>query len=143
MHTSFCLAINYTTTLYAHVTPHRTILYFVSCTHDQHSHIYTMCVPGTSLIIVYLSNISTGWCTYYTCLKRLSTFFTIVVVGTDYCLWMTGSPPSHLRFHLLNAAEEDAIRLCVWFKDTNRKDVYKVSSGLGTVFIQAINIIIT
>jgi len=70
----------------------------------------------------------TGWCTYYTCLKRLSTFFSLVAVGTDYCVWMTGSPPSHLRFHLLNAGQDDAIKLCVWFKTTQRKDVYKVKS---------------
>ena len=67
-----------------------------------------------------------GWCTYYTCLKRLSTFFTLVAEGTDYCIWMTGSLPSGLRFHLLNAEEDDAIRLCIWYKDTQRKDIYKV-----------------
>ena len=72
---------------------------------------------------------TTGWCTYYTCLKRLSTFFSVVAVGTDYCVWMTGSSPSHLRFHLLNAGQSDAIKLCVWFKTTQRKDVYKVSAG--------------
>ena len=70
----------------------------------------------------------TGWCTYYTCLKRLSTFFSLVAVGTDYCVWMTGSSPSHLRFHLLNAGQSDSIKLCVWFKTTLRKDVYKVSA---------------
>lgn len=67
-----------------------------------------------------------GWCTYYTCLKRLSTFFTIVAVGSDYCVWMTGSPPSSIRFHLLNAGTQDAIKMCMWFKSTQRKDVYKV-----------------
>ena len=67
---------------------------------------------------------------YYTCLKRLSTFFTIVAVGTDYCIWMTGSPPSTIRFHLLNAGEDDAVKLCIWFKTTNRKDVYKVINTL-------------
>ena len=68
-----------------------------------------------------------GWCVYYTCLKRLSTFFTIVAVSTDYCIWMTGSPPSTIRFHLLNAGQNDALKLCIWFKSTNRKDVYKVA----------------
>lgn len=68
----------------------------------------------------------TGWCTYYTCLKRLSTFFAIVAVGTDYCVWMTGSPPNIIRFHLLNAEAQDTVRMCMWFKSTQRKDVYKV-----------------
>ena len=73
-----------------------------------------------------------GWCVYYTCLKRLSTFFTIVAVDTDYCIWMTGSPPSTIRFHLLNAGDDDAIKLCIWFKGTHRKDVYKVNILLST-----------
>ncbi len=72
-----------------------------------------MCVPG--------------WCTYYTCLKRLSTFFTVVAAQSDYCVWMTGSPPSSVRFNLLNAGPDDTVRLCMWFKTTQRKDVYKVS----------------
>jgi len=67
-----------------------------------------------------------GWCTYYTCLKRLSTFFSLVVAGSDYCVWMAGSPPSSLRFHLLNSDPDDHVRLCMWFKTTQRKDVYKV-----------------
>ena len=67
-----------------------------------------------------------GWCTYYTCLKRLSTFFTIVAVGSDYCVWMTGSSPSTVRFHLLNAGPQDVIKICIWYKSTQRKDIYKV-----------------
>ena len=67
-----------------------------------------------------------GWCTYYTCLKRLSTFFTIVATGTDYYIWMTGSLPGHLRLHLLASEATDAIMLHIWYKDTKRKDVYRV-----------------
>ena len=68
----------------------------------------------------------TGWCTYYTCLKRLSTFFSIVAVGTDYNIWMTGSNPSSIRFHLLNSDPDEAIRLKIWYKNPQRKDIYKV-----------------
>ena len=74
-----------------------------------------------------------GWCTYYTCLKRLSTFFSLVVVGSDYCVWMTGSPPSTVRFHLLNAGPDDSITLCMWFKTTQRKDVYKASGVVSAL----------
>ena len=70
-----------------------------------------------------------GWCTYYTCLKRLSTFFSLVTVGnTDYHIWMTGSLPGHLRIHLLNAAPDDVTRLHIWYKNPQRKDVYRVST---------------
>ena len=96
--------------------------HFYGHSHRQSEH---SCIVTLSLSLSLTINPS-GWCTYYTCLKRLSTFFSIVAMGTDYCLWMTGSPPSHLRFHLLNAGVEDAISLCIWFKDTHRKDVYKV-----------------
>jgi len=34
-----------------------------------------------------------------------------------------------LRFHLLNAGSDDAISMCIFFKDTRRKDVYKVNSS--------------
>ena len=31
-----------------------------------------------------------------------------------------------MRFHLLNADSDDAISLCIWYKNTQRKDIYKV-----------------
>ena len=68
----------------------------------------------------------TGWCTYYTCLKRLSTFFSIVSTDIDYNLWMTGSLPGSIRLHLLNSDDSQAVRVNIWYKDPKRKDVYKV-----------------
>lgn len=67
-----------------------------------------------------------GWCTYYTCLKRLSTFYSIVSTDIDYHLWMTGSLPGSLRLHLLNSDDSQTIRINIWYKDPRRKDVYKV-----------------
>lgn len=46
---------------------------------------------------------------------------------TDYHIWMTGSLPGHLRIHLLNAAPDDVTRLHIWYKNPQRKDVYRVS----------------
>lgn len=40
---------------------------------------------------------------------------------------MTGTNPKGLRFHLLNADIDDAVILHLWYQDTLRKDVYKVS----------------
>ena len=102
------------------ITPHTYTL-------TPHTHTYTLTLPHPHTLTLTPSPF-TGWCTYYTCLKRLSTFFSLVAVGTDYCVWMTGSSPSHLRFHLLNAGQNDVIKLCVWFKTTFRKDVYKVGA---------------
>ena len=88
---------------------------------------------GAFIYIVPLCSIvCSGWCTHYTCLKRLSTFYTIVALGTEYHLWFTGSNPGHFRFHLLNAIEGtsdhpgEGIKLSIWYKNPRRKDVYKV-----------------
>lgn len=77
-----------------------------------------------------------GWCTHYTCLKRLSTFFSIVVLGTDYQLWFTATNPGHLRFLLLNTHGGEGVRLSIWYKNPQRKDIYK--SG---VYVEASNAI--
>ena len=49
--------------------------------------------------------------------------------NTDYHIWMTGSLPGHLRLHLLNAAPDDVTRLHIWYKNPQRKDVYRVSNN--------------
>eukprot|EP00117_Sycon_ciliatum_P037364 scpid335/ scgid27970/ Fibrocystin-L; Polycystic kidney and hepatic disease 1-like protein 1 len=79
-----------------------------------------------------------GWCTYYTCLKRLSTFFSAIVLDTEYELWMTGSNPTHWRFHLLNAKPTDSVSLKIWFKNIQRKDIYK-----DNIFIEPENVLAT
>ena len=48
-------------------------------------------------------------------------------MGSEYHIWMTGTNPKGLRFHLLNADIDDAVILHLWYQDTLRKDVYKVS----------------
>ena len=69
-----------------------------------------------------------GWCTSYTCLKRLSTFYTVVASGTEYSIWLTSTIPSHVRFHLLNSDDDPSnpgsVLLNIWYKDTRRKDAY-------------------
>ena len=95
----------------------------------------TMGVAGNALncsIFILLA----GWCTYYTCLKRLSTFYAIVALDTDYELWLTGSNPEHWRFHLLNVDDKHSIRLKIWNKNLQRKDVYK-----NDIFIEPQNVL--
>ena len=71
-----------------------------------------------------------GWCTEYTCLKRLSTFFTVVASGTNYTIWLSSTAPSHIRFHLLNSDgvsstdNPGSVLIKIWYKDTRRKDAY-------------------
>ncbi|KAI6655737.1 Fibrocystin-L-like [Oopsacas minuta] len=81
-----------------------------------------------------------GWCTSYTCLKRLSTFFTIVSSGTNYTIWLTSTAPSHIRFHLLNSdgvssnSDTGSVIINIWYKDTRRKDAY-----LNGEFVRPLN----
>ena len=69
-----------------------------------------------------------GWCTSYTCLKRLSTFFTIVISGTDYTIWLSSTNPSHIRFHLLNSDDDPdnlgSVVIKILYDDPLRKDIY-------------------
>ena len=47
-----------------------------------------------------------GWCFGYTCLKRLSTFYSTVAVGRPYDLSFTGTNPQSLRLMMPSASEE-------------------------------------
>ena len=103
---------------------HRTLYRFAQRT-DGSRCVYLHLSPLCSIVC-------SGWCTYFTCLKRLSTFYTIVALGTEYHLWFTGSNPGHFRFHLLNTIggtsdhPGEGIKLSIWYKNPQRKDVYKV-----------------
>lgn len=65
-----------------------------------------------------------GWCSGYTCQKRLSTFPFIVAAGKNYDMFMTGTTPQHVRFHLLNSDATQAVRLGLWYAIPQRLDVY-------------------
>ncbi|XP_069115226.1 fibrocystin-L-like [Argopecten irradians] len=65
-----------------------------------------------------------GWCSGYTCRKRVSTFAAIVAMGKEYLIHFTGTTPQHLRFLLLNSNETDSIKLAVWYSQQFRLDVF-------------------
>jgi hypothetical protein len=50
-----------------------------------------------------------GWCFGYTCQERLSTFHSIIAIGTMTEIVMTSTPPLHLRYHLLHSQADQAI----------------------------------
>ena len=66
-------------------------------------------------------------------------------MDTDYHIWMTGTLPGNMRFHFLNSNDNDAFLLHIWYKNPQRRDVYKVrinvliklSSSFLLVFIHA------
>ncbi|XP_069115224.1 fibrocystin-L-like [Argopecten irradians] len=65
-----------------------------------------------------------GWCSGYTCRKRLSTFMALVVTGKEYLIHFTGTSPQHLRYFLLNSDDTDSIKLSVWYSQPNRRDLF-------------------
>eukprot|EP00735_Rhodelphis_limneticus_P009645 TRINITY_DN2840_c1_g2::TRINITY_DN2840_c1_g2_i1::g.6132::m.6132 TRINITY_DN2840_c1_g2::TRINITY_DN2840_c1_g2_i1::g.6132 ORF type:complete len:2077 (-),score=567.85,sp/Q86WI1/PKHL1_HUMAN/31.35/0.0,sp/Q86WI1/PKHL1_HUMAN/29.80/3e-30,G8/PF10162.4/8.7e-26,Beta_helix/PF13229.1/3.9,Beta_helix/PF13229.1/2.6,Beta_helix/PF13229.1/0.35,DUF1049/PF06305.6/0.19 TRINITY_DN2840_c1_g2_i1:1087-7215(-) len=66
-----------------------------------------------------------GWCSFFTCQKRLSTFFTVVAPGHNYTWYYTSTAPKMTRFHLLHANETQGVQLAVFFTTPNRLDVYR------------------
>ncbi|XP_006825958.1 fibrocystin-L-like [Saccoglossus kowalevskii] len=66
-----------------------------------------------------------GWCLGYTCQERISTFYTIVSSGKIYDMAFTGTNPQNLRFHLLNADDDETVRIDLWGANPQRLDVYR------------------
>ncbi|KAK3587658.1 hypothetical protein CHS0354_042441 [Potamilus streckersoni] len=65
-----------------------------------------------------------GWCAGYTCQKRLSTFQAVVAAGHNFDLFFTSTSPQHSRYLMLDASESQAVRICVYYSEPNRLDVY-------------------
>jgi hypothetical protein len=66
-----------------------------------------------------------GWCFGYTCQKRVSTFFAVVTPNKNYDIYLTSTPPTQLRFRLINADSSFKIRLSMYYSTSNRIDLYK------------------
>jgi hypothetical protein len=75
-----------------------------------------------------------GWCTGFTCLKRLSTFHGVVSTQKRYQLFFSSTNPQRTRFMLLNGNPSDKIILGYFYKTAQRLDVY-----CKDVLIQATN----
>ncbi|XP_061168814.1 fibrocystin-L-like [Saccostrea echinata] len=65
-----------------------------------------------------------GWCSGYTCRKRLSTFQAIVATEKEFLLHYTSVSPQKSRFFLLDAKPNDCISLSIWYSQPWRLDVY-------------------
>ncbi|XP_069121982.1 fibrocystin-L-like [Argopecten irradians] len=65
-----------------------------------------------------------GWCSGYTCRKRLSTFSALVATDKEFVIYFTGTAPQHLRFFLLNSDDTEAVKLSVWYSQPSRRDLY-------------------
>ncbi|KAM3595703.1 uncharacterized protein V6R79_001361 [Siganus canaliculatus] len=65
-----------------------------------------------------------GWCSGYTCQKRVSLFHSIVATGRSFDVFFTSVSPQKLRLMLLNADPSQSIVVSVFYSKPQRLDVY-------------------
>ncbi|KAM4704928.1 fibrocystin-L [Rhinophrynus dorsalis] len=65
-----------------------------------------------------------GWCSGYTCQRRVSLFHSIVATNKSFDVYFTSTSPQNLRLILLNADNTKAVRVGIYFSNPQRLDVY-------------------
>ncbi|KAM9839131.1 PKHD1 like 1, tandem duplicate 1 [Aulostomus maculatus] len=65
-----------------------------------------------------------GWCSGYTCQKRVSLFHSIVATGRSYDVYFTSVSPQKLRLMMLNADPSESLLVSVFYSNPQRLDVY-------------------
>ena len=64
-----------------------------------------------------------GWCSGYTCQKRLSLFPAVVALNKTYEIYFTGTNPQNLRLHLLNTEIDEGVIVRIWYASPMRLDI--------------------
>eukprot|EP00062_Callorhinchus_milii_P017054 gi/632969110/ref/XP_007900907.1/ PREDICTED: LOW QUALITY PROTEIN: fibrocystin-L [Callorhinchus milii] len=65
-----------------------------------------------------------GWCSGYTCRRRISLFHGIVATNKSYDIYFTSTTPQTLQLMLLNVNDSKAVRLAIYYFTPQRLDVY-------------------
>ena len=65
-----------------------------------------------------------GWCFGYTCQERISTFHAMVAIDQTFEIHMTSTPPQHLRYHLLNSADDEFIVVKFWYPKRQQLEIF-------------------
>ncbi|OCT77099.1 hypothetical protein XELAEV_18032294mg, partial [Xenopus laevis] len=65
-----------------------------------------------------------GWCSGYTCKKRVSLFHAIVATNKSFDIYFTSTSPQSLRLILLNSDNSKAVRVGIFYSNPQRLDVY-------------------
>nr|XP_019964621.1 PREDICTED: fibrocystin-L-like [Paralichthys olivaceus] len=65
-----------------------------------------------------------GWCSGYTCQKRVSLFHSIVATGHSFDVFFSSVSPQKLRLMLLNADPTESVLVSVFYSKPQRLDVY-------------------
>uniref|UniRef100_A0A3Q3X6F5 Uncharacterized protein n=1 Tax=Mola mola TaxID=94237 RepID=A0A3Q3X6F5_MOLML len=70
-----------------------------------------------------------GWCSGYTCQRRVSLFHSIVATGRPVDVFFSSVSPQKLRLMMLNADPTESVLVSVFYSKPQRLDVY-VANGL-------------
>ncbi|XP_059206673.1 fibrocystin-L-like isoform X1 [Centropristis striata] len=65
-----------------------------------------------------------GWCSGYTCQKRVSLFHSIVATGRSVDVFFSSVSPQKLRLMMLNSDPSESIMVSVFYSKPQRLDVY-------------------
>ncbi|XP_060949378.1 PKHD1 like 1, tandem duplicate 1 [Limanda limanda] len=65
-----------------------------------------------------------GWCSGYTCQKRVSLFHSIVATGHSFDVFFSSVSPQKLRLMMLNADPTESVLVSVFYSNPQRLDVY-------------------
>ena len=78
-----------------------------------------------------------GWCHGYTCQERVSMFQMLMNMGRHYDLYTTSYNPQKTRLMILNADEEDVVRVAIYYAKPQRLDIYRQGKlrCFGTIYI--------
>ncbi|XP_069478234.1 fibrocystin-L [Ambystoma mexicanum] len=72
-----------------------------------------------------------GWCSGYTCQKRVSLFHSIVASNTSFDIYFTSTSPQSLRLMLLNADNTKVVRVAIYYSNPQRLDVFVNKTFVG------------
>ncbi|XP_036949440.1 PKHD1 like 1, tandem duplicate 1 isoform X2 [Acanthopagrus latus] len=65
-----------------------------------------------------------GWCSGYTCQKRVSLFHSVVATGRSYDVYFSSVSPQKLRLMMLNTNPSESVVVSVFYSKPQRLDVY-------------------
>ncbi|XP_069815730.1 fibrocystin-L-like [Dendropsophus ebraccatus] len=76
-----------------------------------------------------------GWCSGYSCHKRVSLFHAVVATNKTYQVFFTSTSPQKLRLKLLNTNNTNSVIVGIYYSNPQRLDVY-----VNNVFVSPNNI---
>ncbi|XP_064634221.1 fibrocystin-L-like [Lineus longissimus] len=78
-----------------------------------------------------------GWCSGYTCQKRISTFWAVAPLGKCIKIFFSSTAPQKLRLRLLDVTATDSMMVSIFYK--TRQEL-EVSKGTESVLVDPANV---